>query len=219
MRGVLVSDIFQEIDEELRRENFAKLWQRYGRYVFLLAALIVILTALFMGWRGYQQRQRQAEGDRYAIALDLARQGKDKEAATAFAALAKQAGSGYAALARFEEAALKVKAGDTAGAVAAYDALANDTSLEAPYRDVATLLWAQNALREGDPRAVIARLSPLAVEGGAWRPSALELTGLAQLKQGEKAAAQATFKRLADDLAAPQGLRARATEMATALAE
>jgi hypothetical protein len=59
-----VSDIFQEIDEELRRENFAKLWQRYGVYLVGLAVLVVVAVAAVVGWRAYQQRVHEAEGER-----------------------------------------------------------------------------------------------------------------------------------------------------------
>ena len=55
-----MSDIFREIDEELRRDNFFKLWQRYGKYVIALAVVAVAITGLVVGWREYQLRQRQA---------------------------------------------------------------------------------------------------------------------------------------------------------------
>jgi hypothetical protein len=149
----------------------------------------------------------------------LARQGKDKDAADAFSLIARQAGGGHATLARLEEAALKARTGDVDGAVALYSALAADGSVDPVYRDVATLLAAQYGLKNGDPKAIIAQLAPLTAADGPWHPSALELTALAELKSGDKAAARATFQRIADDLKAPQGLRARATEMLTALAE
>jgi hypothetical protein len=213
-----VSDIFQEIDEDLRRENFAKLWTRYGRYVIALAVLVVVATGVVGGWREYQLRQRRAEGVRYATALDLARQGKDKEAAAAFGALADEAGGGHAVLARFEAAALKAKTSDIAGALATYDALAADGSIETTYRDLATLLAAQYRFKDSDPKSIIDRLAPLTAAANPWHPSALELTALAQLKASQKPEAVATFKRIADDLAAPQSLRARAAEMAAAIA-
>jgi hypothetical protein len=214
-----VSDIFQEVDEELRRENFAKLWARYGKYVIALAVVIVLATAGVTQWRQYQLRQRQTEGVRYAAALDLARQGKEKDAADAFATIARQASGGHATLARLEEAAIKSRSGDIAGAIAVYDTLANDGSLDPLYRDVATLLWAQASLKSGDPQAIIARAAPLTSADAPWHPTALELTALAQLKAGDRSAARATYQRIADDLSAPQGLRARATEMVAALTE
>ena len=214
-----MSDIFQEVDEELRRENFAKLWARYNKYVIALAVLIVVATFGITQWRQYQLRHRQSEGVRYAAALDLARQGKEKDAADAFASIARQASGGHATLARLEEGAIKSRSGDNAGAIAVFDGVAGDGSLDALYRDVATLLWAQESLKSGDPRAIIARLAPLTSAESAWHATALELTALAQLKAGDRAAAHATYQRIADDLAAPQGARARATEMVAALAE
>jgi hypothetical protein len=214
-----VSDIFQEVDEELRRENFAKLWARFGKYVIALAVLIVLATAGVTQWRQYQKHQREAEGARYVAALDLARAGKDKDAADAFSVIARQAGGGHGMLARLEEAAMKARSGDTAGAVQLYGAVAADTSVDPIYRDVATLLAAQYGLDTGDPKAIIAQLAPLTSATNPWHPTALELTALAQLKSGDKAAARATYKRIADDLSAPQNLRARATEMIAALAE
>jgi hypothetical protein len=120
-------------------------------------------------------------------------------------------------MARLEEAAILAHRGDTAGAAARYEAISADASVETGFRDLATVLAAQYALAKGDPKAIAARLQPLIQSAGPWQPSALELTALAQLKAGDKKAAHATFQRLADDLAAPQGLRSRAAEMLAAL--
>ena len=37
-----VSDIFHEVDEEVRREQLKKLWDRYGIYLIALAVLVVV---------------------------------------------------------------------------------------------------------------------------------------------------------------------------------
>lgn len=208
-----MSDIFQEIDEELRRENLAKLWQRYGKYVIALAVAVVLATGALAGWREYQSRQRQAEGARYTLALDLARQGKDKDAAEVFGELTRHGGAGRALLARFEAASLKAKSGDVKDAIAQYQALAADPSIDPLYRNLATLLWAQYQLKDGDPKAIIEALAPLTGLENPWHPSALELTALAQLKAGNKEEALAIYQRLAQDPAAPRGLRARAGEI------
>ena len=209
-----MSDIFQEIDEELRRENFAKLWQRYGVYVIALAVVVVLATGAAVGWRQYQLTQRQAEGARYTLALDLARQGKDKDASEVFGELTRQAGAGRAMLARFEAASLKARGGDIGDAIAQYQTLAADPSLDPVYRGLATLLWAQYQLKDGDPKAIIEALAPLIGYENPWHPSALELTALAQMKAGNKEEALAIYQRLAEDPGAPHGVRARAAEIA-----
>ncbi len=211
-----MSDIFREIDEELRRDNFFKLWQRYGKYVIVAAAVLVAATAVAVGWREYQSRQRQAEGVRYEAALALAHQGKDQEAVGAFAAVAQDSNAGRAVLARFEEAAAKAKSGDRDGALALYGALAGDGGIDPAYRDLANLLAARLEL-DKDPKDAAARLAPLTDAGNPWHASALELTAVAALDQGDKTTARATYQRLADDLAAPQGARARAAELVAAL--
>lgn len=213
-----MSDIFREIDEELRRENLQQLWSRFGVYVIGLAVLAVVATAAVMGWRQYQQHQRQAEGVRYAAALELAREGKNAEAGAAFAELAQGASSGLAPLARLEEAAAKAQAGDVSGAISVYDGLAADSSADPVFRDVATLLSARYGLDKGDPQAIIARLQPLTNANSPWHGLALELTAVAELKAGDKAKARADFDLLAKDNTVSRGVRQRAAEMQAAIA-
>lgn len=213
-----MSDIFREIDEELRRDNFLKLWQRYGKYVIALAVVLVAATALVGGWREYQSRQRQAEGVRFAAAADLANQGNFKNAADAFLEMAQASSAGRSTLARFAAASLKAKMGDLPGAAAIYDQLAADGANPPIYRDLATLLAVRYTL-DKDPKAAVERLKPLTDAANPWHATALELTAIAELKSGDKAAAQKTYQGLADDLSAPSGVRARATEMVAALGQ
>ena len=74
------------------------------------------------------------------------------------------------------------------------------------------------SLPEAGARQTIERLAPLTESGNPWRPTALELTALARLKSGDKSGALDLYKGLADELAAPPSLRARAAERAAALA-
>ena len=46
-----VSDIFHEVDEEVRREQLKKLWERYSISSSRLAVLVVAGVG---GWRGYE---------------------------------------------------------------------------------------------------------------------------------------------------------------------
>src|SRR5207302_5858738 len=215
--GACVSDIFREIDEELRRDNLLKLWQRYGKYVILVAVLAVLIAGAIVAWREYQASERRAQSARYSAALALVREGKDAEAAKLFAVLA-QGGGGYGVLASFEEAELLAKTGDRKAAIAAYDRLAGSSALDPEFRDLAVLLSVMQGLPDGDAKAAIERLQPLTDNGNPWRASALELTAAAKLKAGDRSGALDLYRKIADDLAAPQRLRARAAELAAALA-
>jgi len=212
-----VSEIFREIDEELRRDNLLKLWSRYGRYVIAVAILALAVAGGIAAWRAHQLSERQAQSARFASALALARAGKNTDAATVFATIDKD-GGGYSVLASFENAALLAKAGERKKAAAAYDRIAEASGLSPTFRELAVLLSVMQESLDADPKAAIGRLAPLTAAGVPWRPTALELTAAAQLKLGDKKAALEIYKGLADDLTAPRGLRARAAEMAAALA-
>jgi hypothetical protein len=212
-----VSDIFREIDEELRRDNLLKLWSRYGRYVAALAVLVLVVAGGIVAWRDHQLSERRAQSTRYAAALSFVRESKNAEAAKVFATVAQE-GGGYADLASFEEAELLAKSGDRTGAVAAYDRIAVARGLDPAFRDLAVLLSVLHGMPDADPQAMIDRLAAMTKAGNPWRPTALELTAAARLKSGDNSGALALYRSLADDLAAPQGLRARAAEMAAALA-
>ena len=212
-----MSDIFREIDEELRRDNLLKLWKQYGRYVIAAVVAVFVVAAAIVAWREHQTSQRRAQSVRYSTALAMVREGKDAEAEKAFAAIGNE-GGGYGVLAAFQEGELLAKAGDRKGAAAVYDRIAASSNYDREFRDMATLLSVMQSLPDGDPPTLIKRLDPLTAEGSPFRPTALDLTAAAKLKSGDKPGALDLYRKLADDLTAPQGVRARAAEMAAALA-
>ena len=213
-----MADIFKEVEEDLRREKLEQLWKRYGRAVIALAVLVVIGTAGSVAWQRYQQHREAQLAEQYgaAIALTDPTTGDLAKADAALANIA-DAGGGYGALAALERAAVKAKAGDLDGAGKIYDGLASDSGAPAALRDLARLLKAMRLVDSGDPAALTASLAPLMAPENPWRFSATELTALLALKSGDQKRATELFTQLADDLAAPSSLRARAAEMAAAL--
>jgi hypothetical protein len=212
----LLSDIFNEIDEDLRRDRLDRLWQRYRVWIIAAAVGVVAATAAGTAWRDYQHAQYAVTAERYGAAEALTK--IDPVTATAqFETLAAQSGSGYAVLARIRAAALKAQGTDKPGGQAALKAIAADDGLDRTYRGLAAILAAQYGIDDEPPAEIIAALQPLTGATDAWRFSALELTALAQYKSGDKPAALKSYKQLADDLDAPQSMRARASEIIAAL--
>jgi hypothetical protein len=212
-----VSDIFREIEEDLQHDRYKKLWAKYGSLVIAAAVAVVLATGGWQAWRAYKARRDEAYGQRYAEALSLAQQGKTADAQAAFAKLAAEASSGYAALSRLQEAALLAKAGKSDEAVAAYEKLAADGDVPATYRDLARLLAAMHGLDKGNPAELAKRLEPLTAPGNPWRHSALEVSAALAMRAGDKARAEQLYDELAKDATAPTDLRARASEMLAAL--
>lgn len=210
-----MADIFQEVEEDLRRDNLVKLWRRLGPYLIGGAVAIVVATAAYVGWQKYQVAREQDRARQYASAIDMLGQTDHTAALQGLASLA-DGSDGFAILARLQQAALE-KGGDGAGAIAVYDKMAADRGLDQPYRDLGVILLAINSLDTGEPAALIERLAPLTADDNPWRYSALEMTALLAQRRGETARAREIFVRLSDDLNAPSGVRERATELLATL--
>ena len=203
-----MSDIFQEVDEEVRREKLQQLWERHSNLIVALALLVVLGVA---GWRGYDwwETKKAAEsGTEFEAAVLLAEDGKQAEAQTAFAKIAKDGSSGYRTLARFREAA-ELARSDAPAAVQAYGALAADSSLGRSLQDLAAIR-AGLILVDSAPLAdLTARLEPLTSADRPFRHTARELLALAAWRNKDQAAAKRWFDLIATDAETPAGTRAR----------
>lgn len=208
-----MADLFQEVDEDVRRERYQELWKRYGNFVVAGAVLIVAATAATVGWREYKDRQNQAQAQRFLAAMELSQRGDEAAARSGFAELAGDAGAGYATLARLQEAALLAKTGDVDGAVKLYEQIASDGRVDQVFREFATILIVQDTIATAEPSKLGQLLAPLLNDKSPWRHSAMELSALLAQRTGDGAKAKEYYTKLADDLTAPQGMRARATEM------
>jgi hypothetical protein len=203
-----MSDIFQEVDEAVRREKLEKLWKRYGNFVIAAAVLVVLGVG---AWRGYEwwEAKRAAEaGAAFDAAAELLEQGKSAEAEAAFARLAGEGTAGYRVLARLREAAALAPR-DPQAAVAAYDAMAKDSSVSPVFQQLASLRAAIILVDTAPLSEITRRLEPLAGPDGSFRHSAREVLALAAFKAGDKAAAKKWFDAIASDVDTPQSLRAR----------
>ncbi|WP_170294882.1 tetratricopeptide repeat protein [Roseospira navarrensis] len=199
--------LFREVDEDLRAEQMQKLWKQYGGYIVGAAVMVVAIVAGFQGWTAWQASVRADEAERYFNAVSGPGVG-----GPALEALAENGETGYAPLARLQRANQLADEGDTAGAIAAYDALASDGGEPTPLRHLASLLAALHAMEVEDPTSVRGRLSPLTADDSPWRFLARELMATLDMKEGRTAEARETFAALVDERDAPPGVRSRATE-------
>lgn len=211
-----MSDIFNEVDEEVRKDKSLELWKAYGKYVIGASVLIVGITAAVVGWKNYQLNQTQEQGDRYFAASQLLEQGKFVEASDAFAMLASEGSESYAALASLRQASALIAGGKGEEAVAVYDRLAaSDAASE--FSAAAKIMAGYYLIDNGSAEDVRSRVSGLEGAGNLWSASAQELLALAALKDGKKEEAAALLKALSTDAAAPQGIKSRAEQLLSTL--
>lgn len=215
--GFQVSDIFQEVDEEVRREQLKKLWERYGS---LLIAACVLLVVAVGGWRTYEwwEAKKAAEaGTAFQAAVALSSEGKTKEAEDAFARLAASGTSSYRMLARFREAA-EVARRDPIAAVAIYDRLAADSSFGRDLQDLAALRAGTILVDTAPYSEIVQRLEPLTAPDRTFRHSARSMLALAAWRAKDAAATRKWSDMILADGETPSGTRGQ-IQMLLALAD
>ena len=133
-----MSDIFQEVDEEVRRDKAAEFWKKYQNQILAAAVLIVLASAGFRYWQYERERATQAAGDQFQQALTALEGGKLDEAKAGLDKIAAQGPSGYRALAQMTAAGAEASK-DPQGAIGAFDAVAGDAAIDPLLRDTARL--------------------------------------------------------------------------------
>lgn len=216
MADPIQDSLFREIDEDLRQEKYTKLWKQYGTHVIAAAFLLVAGVAGYQGWNQYDIGNREAQGEQFDSAMRLAREDGRAEATIAFSTLARE-GGGYSVLARLQEAALLAAAKNRAAAAAAYREIADDSGIDAVYRDLAVVLGVLQDMEGGDTGNLTLRLAPLTADANPWRHSAREISAVLAFSSGDRKKAVEIFTGLAKDASAPEGIRARAAEMLAAI--
>jgi hypothetical protein len=204
-----VSELFDEVDEEVRRDQLKKLWDQYSIYIIAAAFLIIAGVG---GWRGYQylEAKKAAEtGAVFSKAVELSEQNKHAEAEAAFAELAAKGPWGYRILARLR-AAGEVANRDPIAAAKMFDDIAADRSVGTEQQELAKVRAAGLLLDTASYPTLLQRLEPVAAPGATYRHSARELLALSAFRANDTNSARQWLDLIANDAETPPGMRSRA---------
>lgn len=212
-----MTDIFHEVDEEVRREQLKKLWERYGGYLVAACIMVVIGIGAWRGYEWWQAKQAAQSGAAFEQAAMLAESGKHREAAAAFAKLSADGAGGYRMLARLREAG-ELASGDPKAAVAAYDAIAAQSQAGQIVRDLAAVRAGYLLVDTAPYSEVLQRLELVTAPDRAFRHSAREILALSAWKAGDAAAARRWTEMMMSDPQTPPGPRSRAEMLSELIA-
>jgi hypothetical protein len=204
-----VSDesLFREVDEEVRQEQYKKIWKQYGNYFTAMAVAVVLLVAGFKGWQYWQLSQSEKAARVFADAVTKLEEGKTADADAAFAAIDH---AGYAKLGILRRAAALASQGKTDEAVALYDALADDQKSEQSIRDLARVRAGYILVDKLAPAGLISRLGAFDNEESPWRGPAREIFALTAYRTGDYSMADRYLNAIIADQGVALELRQRA---------
>jgi hypothetical protein len=201
--------LLREVDEELRRERMEKLWQKYGHIIMGVALLIPVAVFGYQWLEGRRISAANEAGAKFESAMLLAEQDKAEEALKAFEDLTKSGPKGYASLAKLHVAGALAKTGKDAEALAAYEALANETGIDPLLKNFAQLQAAGLRMGQADFTEMQNRLTPLTGDASPFKISARELLGFAAYKAGNTQEARKLLEPLLIDPGATRAIQER----------
>lgn len=197
-----------EVTEEVRRDRLFAMFRKYG-WIGVVAVIAIVGGTAFSEWQKAQTAARaQGFGDAVGAAMALPTPAEREKALAAVKADAGQIAP---------KALLMASEAEKPAALDALRALAADASQPQIYRDLAALRAVMLAGKDQPAAERRAVLEGLAVPGRAFRTLALEQIAYVLIEDGKKDEAIKAFGDLMQDQDAPAGLRARASQMITAL--
>jgi len=207
-----MADIFDEIDEELRQDRQAVLWQRYGKYVIAVAGVIIALVGARQGYVYWQDSRdaRAATAFYQAAAID--------DDGSELRAQADSLTDGYQMLADFSVARKLAGSGDNKAAEAAFLTLAEQADLAPVYRDMALLLSVMHADSGTDITTLLERIEPISASAGPLQGLALEQAAGLELARGRTKEAADRLSLIIGLADAPVSLRQRAARLMAVIA-
>ena len=202
--------LFREVDEEVRQEQYKKLWDKFGNYFVALCVVIVAAVAGVKGYQYFQIKQSEAAAIVYFDGVKMASAGKFDDALKALAAVGHP---GFKQLGLMQQASVLAEQGKVKEAVAAFDALAADATVDASLRDLARIRAGYLLADSHKPDELISRLGSFDREGQVWRHAAREIFGLAAYRTADYSMADRYMNANFADPDTPQDMRQRAQVM------
>jgi hypothetical protein len=207
--------LIREVDEEVRQEEYKKLWDRHGTKIIAVIALLVLGVAGYEGWKYYQKTQSEQASIVYLDAVTKANDGKYDDALAALAAVKHP---GFAQLGKLREAAVIAEKGEVDKAVAAYDAIIADKATDPVLADLARIRQGYLLVDTSTPDQLLPKLGSFDKDGNPWRHAAREIFGLSAFRTKDFTMADRYMNAIFADPEAPQALKQRAQVMVQLIA-
>ena len=207
-----MADLFQEIDDELRQDKASRLWKLYGKYVIVVAIIIITSVGGYKFW----QQKKLDDGEKASIAYEaaLARSASGDLKGAIDQLNEEELGlvAGYAALSQMQKANLAMKIKDFEAALITYKDIAENDDYPQSIKEWASFRHAAVRVEKQIDSNASADLDKLIATDSPWRFLAKEIKAIKEFETGNNSEAKAIFSELADGENVPERLRVRAAE-------
>jgi len=184
----------REVDDDLRAEQFQKMWNKYRKFIFGAVALVLLLTVAHQLYLNARLKVRMSESDKYEQAAVLNAKGQTEGALALYREL-QDGRTNYKYLSQMRMAGILFEQKKDKEALDLLNALRQNKKAPESLRSVAAIGYVSHLVDTGDIKELQDILNPFMTPKNAWYGTASELSVLLLLRQNEVEKA----KRLLDE--------------------
>ena len=213
-----MSDVFQEVDEELREEKYKSIWRKYKYYVIGGVILFVLGIAANAFWKDYSLKEINDRSERFFTAIEIAQEDKVNAITLLeeFASKEEKNAKYNVLIARFSEAAIRRSEKDFNGALVIYENLANN-NISDFYADYAKLSSAEMLITLNNKKEARLILDNLINNSSDLKYIAMEYLGYIEIDEGNFSKARTIFINIAEEASSSVNMKNRSKEVLSIL--
>ena len=190
-----MADIFDEVSEDLRKDQYKQIWQKYKKVIITFFTILIISLLTFKYIEYYNLQKQIKISNLYLQGLQEIRDKKYKEAENTFKNIISQSHNGYVLLSYFKLADISFKNKDILSMESYYDKIINLNNINSVYKDFALILKISNTSSlKGKQK--IDLLKPFTSSPNEFQPIASELEILYLLEEKENKKAKEKLNKL-----------------------
>ncbi len=206
-----MTDLLDEVKDDLRDENTFNFIKKYGRAVILFMAITVIAISCNMWWQSYQMNKIYQEGGEFIIAAMKMRSNKLDEAINDLSTLAKSGSTIYSTLAQIDIASYQQHKKNFKSAKENYllasQKKANDSILK-HYIDLMTLK-AELSEPNNNKEELLAKAKKISLKDNPFKLSIYELIASLEITLNKQHEALETISKIKDNPNTPLTIKNR----------
>ncbi len=213
-----MSELLDEIKEDLTREKYALLWQKYANYIIGIAVSIILLTGATVLTKNYLASRNSGYSDILFEANTLPKE----EALKKYDDLIANSNSTYQTIAALRKASIFVSEGKNNDALAMYKKVIEEISAPQEFKDVSKLLYITlynnmvmdtNEKDEELEKTASSYLEESIKDKSIFKYNAMELTAFHEFNSKNYTKAKDIFNDIIKSKESPQNIQVRAEEM------
>ena len=169
-----MADIFDEVSEDLRKDQYKQIWLKYKKIIISLISIFVLSIIAFKYIQHYQEKKKIEVATLYFDGLNEIKNKNYEKAEVIFKEIIKNADLGYTVLSYFKLASINLNKKDFQSMERNYNKIINLDNINKSYKEYALFLKITNSPNINNDKK-IALLKPILTSPGEFQPIASEL--------------------------------------------